>query len=95
MTLYTLRYNYGTFYAKNRKAFSWVNVYTHLPGGHTLACQTVVELSEAAGSEGGMGEGGLEGFTHCESTLDIPGMSEDSQIRPDGVAAFLCGITSG
>lgn len=33
--------------------------------------------------------------THCESTLDIPGMSEDCQIRPDGIEAFLCWIRPG
>lgn len=56
---------------------------------HALACHTPV------GGGSSWNKGGKGSFTHCETTLDIPGMSEDCQIRPDGIEAFLCGIRPG
>lgn len=50
---------------------------------HTLACHTPV------GGGSSLNKGGKGSFTHCETTLDIPGMSEDCQILPDGIEAFL------
>lgn len=35
-----------------------------------------------------VGKAGSSLFTHCESTLDIPRMSEDCQIYPDDIEAF-------
>ncbi len=62
-------------------------MYTHT---HTATHTRHTQLAGAMGRKGGRGS-----YTHCESTLDIPGMSEDCQIRPDGIEAFLCGIRSG
>lgn len=48
---------------------------------------TAVTLQKA-GCDVRESEGGRGLFTHGESTLDIPGMSEDCQIRPDGMEAL-------